>query len=105
MKIIWNTGVDAPGWPGEILSEDEKHSVLVQVDYDFPGVASTFGWNMVTVQRPEREANPCEHAGTDGTVNCPDCGLTADVFIAAASEWLYDNDGATADDPGYFGND
>ncbi len=44
----------------------------------------------------------CEHDGTDGTVDCA-CGVTAADFIAAAYDWLRDNDGATAEDPGYFG--
>jgi hypothetical protein len=44
----------------------------------------------------------CAHDGTDGTVDCKHCGVTAGEFIAAAGEWLRDNDGATADDPGYF---
>jgi hypothetical protein len=44
----------------------------------------------------------CEHTGTDGTIACPDCGIGAGEFIAAAGEWLADNDGAETDDPGYF---
>jgi len=30
------------------------------------------------------------------------CGVQAGEFISAAGEWLRENDGVTADDPGYF---
>lgn len=46
--------------------------------------------------------DPCKHDGTDGTVSCPECGLSASEFIEAARQWLGDNDGAEAEDPGYF---
>lgn len=44
----------------------------------------------------------CEHNDTDGTVDCKECGCTASYFINAAYDWLIENDGAEADDPGYF---
>jgi hypothetical protein len=44
----------------------------------------------------------CEHANTDGTVDCPKCGVKASQFIQEARQWLDDNDGAEAEDPGYF---
>lgn len=56
--------------PGQINYED--HSLLIQTDWDYPGVARTFGW-----------------AGEDDQ-------------ISAAFDFLSDNIGATADDPGYF---
>ena len=105
-------------------------SVYVQNDWDYPGVAGNFGWSIRSVQRKfacpfdgERiqyndcrqfcaelckqardrlSWHPCDHSGTDGTVDCQ-CGVTAGEFISAAREWL-DHDGATADDPGYFTN-
>jgi hypothetical protein len=100
MKITWNTDVDAP-CAGEILAEDGR-SVLVQTDWDYPGTANTFGWDMRAAQQEDRRENPCEHDGTDGTVPCRACGLTATDFISAAYDWLRANDGATAEDPGYF---
>jgi hypothetical protein len=30
----------------------------------------------------------CEHAGTDGTVKCPDCGKPASAFIQEAAEFI-----------------
>ena len=88
-----------------ITNSEDSRTILIQTDWDFPGTARTFGWNMQEVQaKPEHSATVvcCEHAGTDGTVNCPDCGLTATEFITAAGEWLDDNIGAEAEDPGYF---
>lgn len=92
-----------------IVAEDGR-DLLVQIDYDFPGLAQTFGWDISKVQRAEMEEESqqcgiplCNHEGTDGTVKCS-CGLTASDFIAAASEWLDDNIGAEAEDPGYFDN-
>jgi hypothetical protein len=182
--ITWNTDVNVPCCPGEILNDDGR-SILVQTDWDYPGTASSFGWyigdvkprkrwasfNRFTfefpteaieecshsgrcdddvehwaeeIERPEeltpellraelaeygawdeseleddaqnwrrivwiaagdlKDEETCNHSGTDGTVDCPDCGLTAGEFISAAREWLDDNDGATAEDPGYFDN-
>jgi hypothetical protein len=121
------------------------------MDWDYPGTARTFGWDMRTVQQTEkrddfdyfakcgirlcddcnsifypmetgstydneqgyrlacpkcggitRDVIPCDHAGTDGTVPCKDCGLTASDFMSAAYDWLHDHDGAETDDPGYF---
>lgn len=73
-------------------------SILIQTDWEHPSIASTFGWSIRDVQCNTR----CDHRHTDGTVDCPDCGLSAGEFISAAAEWLDDNIGETADDPGYF---
>jgi ssDNA-binding Zn-finger/Zn-ribbon topoisomerase 1 len=128
-KITWNTDVIAPCCPGEIVNDDGR-TLLIQTDWDYPSVASNFGWSLREVQNPAKqvcpkcrlEENPedmpddicpdchvkmntvprgeCRHSGTDGTVDCKECGVTADEFIEAAGEWLRNNDGATADDPG-----
>ena len=96
--IIWNTEVNAPCCPGEIVN-DNGDSILIQTDWDYPGTANTFGWSLREVQR---EGGDCDHSGTDGTVDCHECGVSASDFISAASDWLYDNDGVVAEDPGYF---
>jgi hypothetical protein len=102
MRITWNTEVNAPCCPGEILADDGR-TLLIQTDWDFPGVASSFGWNIADVTvYSGRFRLPCDHSETDGTVDCPRCGTRAGVFIEAARDWLTENDGATADDPGYF---
>jgi hypothetical protein len=105
MKIILDTDLsNAPGCVCKILNERESRSILVQTDYDAPGVANTFGWDMTEVQ-PQNYGYyglKCRHSHTDGTVDCPDCGVKASTFIQAAQEFIDSNDGATAEDPGYF---
>jgi hypothetical protein len=70
-----------------IVAEDGDRR-LVQIDTDFPGVASSFGWC------------PCDCGATDGTVDCPH--LTANEMIAEAREFLDEHMGCIAEDPGYF---
>lgn len=63
-------------------------------------------WNrLIWIAAGNLKEETCRHSGTDGTVDCPNCGATASEFISAARQWLDDNDGAEADDPGYFDND
>src|SRR5213078_3090693 len=116
MKIRWNTDVNAPGCPGEICAvgrfrKDERpEPILIQTDWEYPGVARSFGWDIATVQRcsecgeiggvmPDGNAyccdawtEECDHDGTDGTVDCLDCGVTNSEFITAADEWLRSHD-------------
>jgi len=100
-RITWNTDVNAPCCPGEIVNDDGR-TLLIQTDWDYCGTARSFGWDMRTVQAGHAGEWDCSHDGTDGTVDCPHCPLKASAFMEAAHEWLRDNDGATADDPGYF---
>jgi len=71
---------------------------LYQSDWEWPRAAMALGWSLVRVQRvrgavrhlarrPTR-AGACAHRGTDGTVRCPECGITAHEFIGAAAEFL-----------------
>ena len=64
-----------PGDFGTYLLVDETsgEDILIQTDYDYPGIAMTFGWN-----------------GDDSD-------------IEGAQDFLDENMGATAEDPGYFG--
>jgi hypothetical protein len=73
--------------------------VLVSADWDYPSLASDFGWDIRSV--PSASGALCEHDGTDGTIRCG-CGRTATDFITAAAAWLDDHEGDTADDPGYL---
>ena len=99
MRIYFDN--DAPGGSyGYIRQLTGNKSILIQTDRDLPSVARAFGWDMQCVQL--RGSVTCEHRGTDGTIRCPDCGAEPAAFIAAASNYLYDHDGAEADDPGYF---
>lgn len=89
--------------PGFIIRRiEDGESILVQTDWDYPSTAETFGWNKCSFQVDENIR--CEHSETDGTIDCPDCPATASDFICAAANWLYDNEGAESDDPGYFDN-
>jgi hypothetical protein len=110
-RIRWSTNVNAPCCPGEIVrvgrpERDEEtgrfipaETYLPQPDFEYPSVARDFGWDMRSVQR---EGHSCHHESTDGTVTCRECGLTATDFISAAYDWLRENHGVTAEDPGYF---
>ena len=71
-----------------ILEADDGRDVLIQTDWDYPAVASVFGWS------------PCSCGKTDGTVDCPH--RTASEMIAEAREFLSAHVGDTAEDPGYF---
>jgi DNA-directed RNA polymerase subunit RPC12/RpoP len=143
MSLVYiriNTDCNAPGCPCEIVPEhangrvnQDLDPILVQTDWDYPSVASSFGWSTTAVQQcrkcrkaldvseedgdeavqcsecgfRKRKAKQnvfCLHDGTDGTVPCPSCGLDAGTFIAAAYDFLRDNDGLRVPDPGYFGN-
>lgn len=87
------------GWDYLLVAEDGR-SLLVQTDWDYPGIASNLGWSPSDVE-PEGE---CEHAGTDGTINC-DCGVKVAVFLASAQSFLDDHIGEDFEDPGYFGEE
>ncbi len=71
-----------------LLIAADGRDLLVQTDWDFPGLASTFGWSA------------CRCGETDGTIDCPH--RSADEMIAEACDFLRAHAGDTADDPGYF---
>jgi len=71
-----------------LLVAEDGRELLVQTDWDFPGVAQTFGWS------------PCSCGKTDGTIDCPH--RAADDMIAEARDFLQERVGQTTDDPGYF---
>lgn len=64
------------GWDYLIVNTDTGEDILVQTDWDYPGVASSFGWG--------------------GETGDPE------VDIPAAQEYLDENIGVEAEDPGYF---
>lgn len=71
---------------------------LVQLDWDYPSTARDLGWNIRRVQpgpdgarylnRAPNRGHGCDHPGTDGTIDCPDCGCSAGDFIRAAGDYL-----------------
>ncbi len=76
------------GWDFLIRAEDGRN-ILIQTDWDYPGVASHFGWQAC-------------HDNTDGTVDCSVCGNTAHKMIREAWAYLYAHIGDECEDPGYF---
>lgn len=96
-----------------VIVAETGRTRYIQQDLSFPGVARDFGWDIASVQFPADDADDdaaetartpfrCTHIGTDGSVDCPACGMTAGQFIASAAEYL-DNCNEIVDDPGYFG--
>jgi hypothetical protein len=71
-----------------LLTAETGEDRLFQSDWDWPGLASNFGFV------------PCPCGRTDGTVNCEH--RTAGEMIAAASEFLDEHEGESIEDPGYF---
>ena len=74
---------------GKWDTRNEMRTVLVQTDYGFCSLASTFGWQ------------PC-HNSTDGTIRCPECGRETIDSITDAADWLDAHLGTVVEDPGYF---
>jgi len=75
----------------EIVDLGTGESRLIQTDWDFPGVAASFGWRA------------CKCGRTDGTVDCPH--KTASQMIGEAAEFLDEHIGDEIEDPGYFAGD
>jgi len=110
-----------PNFCFEAQDEQGNELMFVQTDWDYPALASRFGWSLRDVQhcrhckRPlnvnaddhgavrcedcgKRKGNVyCDHGGTDGTVDCKECGLKVGDFLGAAFDFLAENDGTTAD--------
>lgn len=65
-------------------------------DWDYPGFAQSLGWNIRESSTPKdkhgRFQKKCSHMGTDGTVDCPDCGKSATAFISEASDFLFEHE-------------
>lgn len=77
---------------GNWNTRDEKNTVLVQSDLDWPSLAANLGFVPCL----------CGSGSTDGTVDCPDCGEFAEDMIYDAGEFLDSCLGEEFDDPGYF---
>lgn len=64
----------------KFLKDTGHESVLIQTDWDYPGIATSLGWVNKT------RKHDCYH-DTDGTVDCS-CGRTASDMIGEAEEFL-----------------
>jgi hypothetical protein len=72
--------------------ESEK-DIYIQTDYDFPGLAESFGWNgKILSKKILRSVNIK-----------PDDEIGAQIY--SAIQWLDDNEGKEIEDPGYFDNE
>jgi hypothetical protein len=78
---------DGPFGTFVIRSEDGR-SQLVQTDWDYPGVATAFGWVS------------CPWGDTNGTVDCDH--RCAHEMIQDAYSFLSERVGESVEDPGYF---
>ena len=70
------------------LVAENGRSILLQSDWDFPKVASLFGYV------------PCHCRQTDGTIRCDH--RTPAVMIPEAVVFLWEHVGDSVEDPGYF---
>ena len=61
---------------------DDDNTILHQTDWEFPSLAQMMGWDKGA------RADGCDHDGSDGTVDCKDCGKTASEFISEADDFL-----------------
>jgi len=82
-------------------TRDDKTTMLVQTDWDYPGVARSFGWNAVAGNFKTGDED-CNHETTDGTVTCKGCGKTSTDFISEAADYLDAHLGMVIDAPEYF---
>ena len=72
-----------------LLVAEDWRDLLIQTDWDYPATAMNLGWQ------------PCCSL-TDGTVDCPICGVAASEMITGAGEYLDKSIGESFEDPGYF---
>ena len=108
MKIYIETDTsDAPGSLCYLVNGTGDRSLLIQSEDAACSVAETFGWSIEAVQVEDEDGveGECRHCHTDGSVDCPECGVKSSAFVSAACEFINDNDGESAEDPGYFGDD
>lgn len=89
-----------PDAPGYLLTHRDGRNVLFQTDWDWPSLASSFGWSPA-----EAGATGCGCNATDGTVPCPECHTQPGAYISSAADWLDAHEGETIHDPGYFSED
>jgi len=105
-----------------LLVCEDGRDLMIQTDYDYPGIASNLGWSpqrlhvlgcecggLSDVGSPhavmklgQSSICCCSHKHTDGTIDCKECGTKGIAFINSAREYLDDHIGESFEDPGYF---
>ena len=91
------TSVEATAWTkdihGTIVARPPKHELYFQTDWDFPGLAETFGWNGKILPMTKTRA-----------VNIKDDDQIGRE-IYSAIQYLDANEGKVVEDPGYWEGD
>ena len=94
MKIGYPITYRAVSYGGYLVKDETTDKdVYIQVDYDFPGLATSFGWNGKLLPKTKLRA-----------VNIKDDELIA-AEIYSAIQYLDANEGKVVEDPGYFGDE
>jgi hypothetical protein len=110
MKITLDTNPSDAPCCIKLIAEDGS-DMIIQTDYDWPGIASSFGWSTrhcngkstLTFRSDSNVEDMCNGTPyTDGTVDCPRCNKPAREFIQEAREYIDDHDGDSIEDPGYY---
>lgn len=100
-RLTLRQGHNAPRFCFDLYDAETGESVaFVQSDWNYPSLAQSCGWSLREVNK-QRE---CEHGGTDGTIDCPECNTKVTEFLSAAYDWLAANDGSTFEVHDYGNN-
>ncbi len=91
-KVTLRKGPEgSPNFCFGLYDKDGKCRYFAQADWDYPSLAHACGWSV----REVNKKRGCDHEGTDGTVDCPECNTKVSEFLSAAYDWLAANDGVT----------
>lgn len=86
-KIFNPINYESLSYGGYLVKDiDTGRDILIQVDYDFPSLAETFGWNG-KITRKDLKISRGDKLGAE---------------IYRAIQYLDDNEGKIVEDPGYF---
>jgi hypothetical protein len=96
---------DVEHWSGEIERPDDctPESLAAELreygDWGAEELADDdANWlRIVWIAAGNLREDTCKHSGTDGTVDCEECGATVSEFLASAYDWLCEHDGEEAD--------
>lgn len=93
MKVTLDANPDDAPCCVKLVAEDGT-SALFQTDWDWPSLASLFGWSTDHSFADKENGEACLGSGfTDGTIDCPQCKKSASSFIQSAREYLDEKDG------------
>lgn len=107
MKIILDSFPQNAHDMIRIHTKNNKQDLYFSTSEQIIGIAQIFGFSMASVQSPghgyesDYYRPTCFHGKINQSNPC-ECGTTFTDILEAAKKWLSENDGAIADDPGYF---